>query len=681
MNWKRTLLSSLGIIGAVLLVFFGIGFGEILSNSGKIPVDAAHKHPSWPQEMVARFGAMPVQEHGRIKPLETLAGYKLLKYHGTRTLRLKYSDDTKRTLDPTEWLLDVLFRPEAARHYPLFVVDDPQAVSLAGITPHEARRQRYTFEEIAPALPRLKELYAEFSKTKEQNRQPQQSMIINLAENAVEFETMLGTLNWAREGLQPGSNAAPPPMIAGVIKDGRLPLSGMVGALRQAGGALGLDDVPGHVRDLAVRTQWLALYPSPRTDQQEWMSFGHLIIGGMVSPEFQEMAEKSLADWETLAAQSTDPAAFTQTMNRVVDGIETAATSRGQEWRIPWEHFYNKADFFYRALIVFVFAFLFQAVSWLFPAASKRAKLLHAGTWLALGAGLLLVVAGMVVRSVIMGRWVTSVVTNLYETILFITAIIVLVGMAAEWITRRKLALPVTAAIAAIGMFLAMKHDTGNASDTLEPLQAVLNTNFWLSIHVTTINIGYAAGLLGAGFAGVYLIARLFDPARKDGDFYRTLTNCVYGIVCFGLFFALIGTILGGLWANDSWGRFWGWDPKENGALMIVLCQLIILHARLGGYIREFGLHMLTLATGAVVAFSWWHVNLLGVGLHSYGFTSGVKEVVFNFYYIVLAVAALGVVAWFRDRLHRQQRDTGRPEKVAEENPGRTATLSDGQVA
>ena len=113
-------------------------------------------------------------------------------------------------------------------------------------------------------------------------------------------------------------------------------------------------------------------------------------------------------------------------------------------------------------------------------------------------------------------------------------------------------------------------------------------------------------------------------------------------IVCFGLLFSLVGTILGGLWANDSWGRFWGWDPKENGALMIVFGNLIILHARLGGYIKEFGLAMLALLTGAVIAFSWWHVNLLGVGLHSYGFTSGIKEVVFIFYYAVVAIFALG---------------------------------------
>jgi len=672
-SWKRLL-----PVLAVILVMFGIALGEILSNAGKIAISADLKLPPWPKEAVDRFARMPVQEDGRVKPMETLAAYKLLRFHGTRTLRLKYADDSKRVLKPSEWMLDVLFFPEKARHYPLFVVDDPSAVSLAGITAHESRRQRYSFAEVEPALPRLRELYAEFSKIDEKKRQPQQSMIINLAQNAVEFETMLGTLDWARDGIQPGGGAEPPPLVASVMKDGRLPLSAFAGVLRKSGGALGFEDVPQTIRDLAVRGQWLVPYPHPEKNKTEWMSLGHMIIAGLIAPQMQELAENSLADWEALAAQRSDPSAFTSTLNRVVTANETAATTRGQEWRVPWEIVYNRADFFYYTLQLFVFAFLAQAISWLLAPGSAGARFMYRGTWVLMSLGVLLLLTGMVVRSVIMDRWVTSVVTNLYETILFNTAFVVVLGLVAEWITRKRLALPVTAGLAAVGMFLAMKHDYGKASDTLEPLQAVLNTNFWLSIHVTTINIGYAAGLLAAGFAAVYLISRLFDPARKDAGFYKTLTGCTYGLVCFGLLFSLVGTILGGLWANDSWGRFWGWDPKENGALMIVLGNLVILHARLGGYIKEFGLALLTLLNGAIIAFSWWHVNLLGVGLHSYGFTSGVKEVVFLFYYITLAIAALGVVAWLRDRWYREDQAAGKrpPAGLEEVAPAGGSQLS-----
>lgn len=649
MNLKR-LLPAL----AVVLVMFGIGLGEILSNTGKIPVPNSAKVQPWDPKVVKRFGAMPVQEGGRVKPFETLANFTMLRFHGTRTLRLKYEDGSRRTLNPTEWMLDVLFYPEQARHYPIFVVDDPQAVTLAGITAHEARRQRYSFTEIEPALPKLLELHDQYVKIEEKNRQPQQSMIINLARNAVELQRLLTTFDWARQGLNPSPDAPPPPMLAGKIKDGRLPVSALVQALRETGGLLGVEDVPHNIRKMSETAQWLAPHPPKREEQTQWFSIGHMILAGLVAPDLQEHAEATLRQWESLAVNPDDRAQFAATLLPFIAGIEAAADARGQEWKVHYEVFYNHADFIYRALLVFMTAFLLQAVTWLLKPASRAARWLHGATWISLIGGLVMVLTAMILRSLIMGRWITSVVTNLYETIIFITAFMVLLGLAAEYFTKRKLALPITAALAAVGMFLSLKHEYSRAEDTLQTLEAVLNTNYWLSIHVTSINIGYAGGLLAAGFAAVYLVARVFDPGRKDAEFYRTLTHSTYGLVCFGLLFSLVGTILGGLWANDSWGRFWGWDPKENGALMIVLSFLIILHARLGGYIREFGLHQLTLLTGAIVAFSWWHVNLLGVGLHSYGFTSGVKEVVFGFYGLVIFVSLLGAIAWLRARWYKE---------------------------
>jgi hypothetical protein len=125
----------------------------------------------------------------------------------------------------------------------------------------------------------------------------------------------------------------------------------------------------------------------------------------------------------------------------------------------------------------------------------------------------------------------------------------------------------------------------------------------------------------------------------------------VYGTICFGLFFSIVGTILGGIWANYSWGRFWGWDPKENGALMICLAELIILHARMSGLVRERGFHLLVLVNGIIVAFSWWGVNLLNVGLHSYGFTDGIQKMLNWFYGVEGALIALCLLmGWIQSR-------------------------------
>jgi hypothetical protein len=94
----------------------------------------------------------------------------------------------------------------------------------------------------------------------------------------------------------------------------------------------------------------------------------------------------------------------------------------------------------------------------------------------------------------------------------------------------------------------------------------------------------------------------------------------VYAIVCFATLFSFTGTVLGGIWADQSWGRFWGWDPKENGALLIVIWNVLILHARWGGLVKERGLMNLAIFGNIVTAFSWFGVNMLGIGLHSYGF-------------------------------------------------------------
>jgi ABC-type transport system involved in cytochrome c biogenesis permease subunit len=182
-------------------------------------------------------------------------------------------------------------------------------------------------------------------------------------------------------------------------------------------------------------------------------------------------------------------------------------------------------------------------------------------------------------------------------------------------------------------------------------LVAVLDTNFWLATHVTIINVGYAAGMLAAGIAHVYVLGRLLGIRKNDKAFYRGITRMVYGVTCFGLIFAFIGTVLGGIWANYSWGRFWGWDPKENGAALICLAMLATLHARMGGYIREMGLSLCAIATGCVVAFSWWGVNLLGVGLHSYGFTNGIWTATYIFWGTQALMIALGFGVLLRDRL------------------------------
>jgi len=127
-------------------------------------------------------------------------------------------------------------------------------------------------------------------------------------------------------------------------------------------------------------------------------------------------------------------------------------------------------------------------------------------------------------------------------------------------------------------------------------------------------------------------------------DVGKALTKMVYGIVCFATLFSFTGTVLGGIWADQSWGRFWGWDPKENGALIIVLWNATILHARWGGMVRERGLMNMAVFGNIVTSFSWFGVNMLGIGLHSYGFMDAAFKWLMAFVASQLFIIALGLV-------------------------------------
>jgi ABC-type transport system involved in cytochrome c biogenesis permease subunit len=306
-------------------------------------------------------------------------------------------------------------------------------------------------------------------------------------------------------------------------------------------------------------------------------------------------------------------------------------------------HLYRAKYLFY-AQWLYVLAFVLIAISWLAPQARRFHKVLP----VAVAVPTLLLIIGITLRCIIRGR---PPVTTLYETILFITAVALVVALIIEWMNRQGIALATGAFLGSLGMFLAHRYELKEGVDTMPSLIAVLDTNFWLSTHVTTVTIGYAAAMLGGALAHLYIFGKLLKFKRDDPGFYRGLTRMVYGVVCFGLIFSAVGTILGGIWANDSWGRFWGWDPKENGALMICLWSLVILHLRLGRYIKDLGIHAGTIVLAMITAFSWWGVNLLGVGLHSYGFTSGIMNLLAAYWIFECVTLALAAVLFFVERM------------------------------
>jgi len=244
-------------------------------------------------------------------------------------------------------------------------------------------------------------------------------------------------------------------------------------------------------------------------------------------------------------------------------------------------------------------------------------------------------------------------VTNLYSSAIFIGWGAVIVALMLERIYRDGIGAACAGAIGFITLIIA-HHLAGNG-DTLEMLQAVLDTNIWLATHVVAITTGYAAMFLAGMLAIIYIVRGVFTRSLTP-MIASTLTRMTYGVVCFATFFSFVGTVLGGIWADQSWGRFWGWDPKENGAVLIVLWCAMILHARWGGFIRQRGLMIMAVFGNVITSFSWFGVNMLGVGLHSYGFMEAAFPWLCGFIVSQLALMAVAAMPMARWRSFRPSR-------------------------
>ncbi len=283
--------------------------------------------------------------------------------------------------------------------------------------------------------------------------------------------------------------------------------------------------------------------------------------------------------------------------------------------KLAFESFMNRFAPFYYSIPLCVVAFVLSACAWL-----GWNKMFNRSAFWLLAFTLCLYTFAIIGRIYISGR---PPVTNLYTSAIFIGWATIAIGLCLEGVFR----LGIGNLVGSVGggACLLIAYNLSASGDTFTVLQAVLDTQFWLSTHVICITLGYAvtfiAGLLGI----IYVILGVFTPAfRDEPTLGKTLTRMIYGTVCFAIFFSFVGTVLGGLWADDSWGRFWGWDPKENGALIIVIWNAIVLHARWGGLVKDRGLALLAIGGNIVTSWSWFGVNELGVGLHSYGFTQGV---------------------------------------------------------
>jgi ABC-type transport system involved in cytochrome c biogenesis permease subunit len=544
----------------------------------------------------AAFGRLPVVADGRAKPIDTLARSSLL----VLSSRQYYEDHNERTQPAVRWLLDVIARPKVAFTHRAFRIDNLEVQELLGLERRE--RFRYAPEEFLPQLDKLTE-----QSSKAHDKDPAEITVYD--KKVLELERKLGVLDLLLQSF------SPPEIRPESARD---------------------DLMMALARQESLKKRHPPLVVPPIEADGSWETFSAAWTRSFVNSTFrdQEPDEPTEAMTRILVAYAKDdPQTFNKEVTAYRDWLAKNAPAESNLTRTDFEAFFNGFQPFTIARGLYVAAFVLAAIGWLamsFHAATPFQRSAAAVALVALGVHTFALVA----RMYISGR---PPVTNLYSSAVFIGWGAALLSMVMNLFFRHGVG--TTLAAAAGFITLGIANHLAADGDTFIVLQAVLDTQFWLATHVTCITLGYATTYL-AGFLGLlYVFLGLLTPAL-DRDLGRDLNKMTYGALCFSIFFSFVGTVLGGLWADDSWGRFWGWDPKENGALMIVLWNALVLHARWGAMIRERGLALLAILGNIFVSWSWFGVNELGVGLHAYGFREGMV-----FWLCVGALIHLGVVA------------------------------------
>jgi cytochrome c-type biogenesis protein CcsB len=302
------------------------------------------------------------------------------------------------------------------------------------------------------------------------------------------------------------------------------------------------------------------------------------------------------------------------------------------------EYTYNHLRAFYWAVALYAVAFIVLLIA---NASKGKAKFLTALGLTLAGAGVLTHATGIAMRCVIAGR---PPVTNMYESVVWVSFGVMIFSLI-FLLRYRALTYLLAALPVALTCLLLVQQLPVAMPESIDPLVPVLRSNYWLTIHVLTITLSYAAFALAMGFGHIVLFRFIRNPVNAAEDV--TLHFWLYRILQLGVLLLATGTILGGVWANYSWGRFWGWDPKETWALIALLCYIFVLHGRVVGWWDQFGLALASVVCFCAVVMTWYGVNfILGKGLHSYGFGIGGEKYVAAFVCIDLAYVALAAIRY-----------------------------------
>ena len=577
---------------------------------------------------VAAFGALPLAYEGRIQPFDTFARNVLtvISDRGVVELDEESSSSFKRLIGikpkitATKWLLDVITNSKSAQQYQVFRIENLDLLQTLGLEPRDGFRY-----SVAELTGRREEVFKQLGLAREvpeEKRSLEQRSIMELSEKIFRYTALQDSFAAAQIRTDKIENVqADLALIGQEVKR--------------------LDKVgPRAIPPVEPDQPWQILFAA----EVEFAVKGLMKEPqNVATPAFRAILDAyrandldkystSLAAYKTIVAdRATADAEYQAKLVSEASVGERKTAERLDLGRIAYEASFNHFNPFVLAMALYLVCFVLSACSWM----GWTMILNRSANWL-LWFTFALHSYAMIARIYISGR---PPVTNLYSSAVFIGWAAVLFALVYEYVYRRGLGNLLAAIVGFPTLFIA--YWLAGDGDTFMVLQAVLDTQFWLATHVVCITLGYSTTIL-AGMMGIVYVVMALWLDELDAEGRKQLIRMTYGTLCFATFFSFVGTVLGGLWADDSWGRFWGWDPKENGALIIVLWNALVLHARWGGMIAHRGLAILAIFGNIVTAWSWFGVNLMGVGLHSYGFTDGRAKWLALFVCSQLALMAFG---------------------------------------
>jgi ABC-type transport system involved in cytochrome c biogenesis permease subunit len=563
-----------------------------------------------------RFARLPVLDGGRFKPLDSLARTNLLILRGKQTVIT--ADGEK--LPARQWLTQVMLDPESAEDYPVFRIDHGDLQAMLGVTDNS--KKYFSYRELQPHLSTI-DTQARLADEDAKKRDAFQKAIVSLQNHLVQYQLLMTSV---RPQIQSGT-------VTGLYDHYLHLLKSSAGKISNNAAPSGSDP---ELQELLKLTRELSQMSFERSVRfvpmagadGTWMTLSEGLFATFKAGDLPDTVKfyGDLAD--AFAAGDFVEA------NSLIGKLEAAYEPYGgdiKNKRVQYEYLFNQVQPFILCIELYILIILATVIGWMML--SKRT--LTAAFWI-LFVAVVIHTLGMVVRMWLMGR---PPVTNLYSSAVYVGWGAAGLGLLLEWIYRNGIG-SIIAAVTGFLSLIVAQHLMA-MGDTMEMMRAVLDSNFWLTTHVLTVTMGYASTFVAGFLAISYVILGVFT-SRLTKETARSINRMVYGIVCFSLFFSFVGTFLGGIWADQSWGRFWGWDPKENGALMIVIWNALIIHARRGGVVREKGIMLLAIGGNMVTAWSWFGTNMLGAGLHSYGFMESALFWLFAFWISQILLMVLG---------------------------------------